>query len=885
MNWFLVGKNEKNTLTEVLDRLCDPGLGEEGRALAWSDLQKRHSSISVSSLIEAMGPWLQNNDMKVIECAIRVIVQLIEERELRNDEVASLAEFCAKMSLIPACTASALNALFVLLLRQQDEVQECATKLLLDGELHVSAFGHRARQKAWDILDQLCLHNNQEDGIRLANGIASALQGEKDPRCLLRGLRCTEHALSRNGNEEILYNAVSPYFPIAFLPPKNDPFRVTPERLRRALRRCLTATPYISYLATDAAIVLLLGDDEPAEPHEADEALILIATAYRWPTLSSDKKKTIKILAAVLSIATQRRVSEHNLTHCIQTLFFYSFDNVSAYLHAEPIAQLFSEIRPETIDGRFSVAIGIAIARGAGYIGWRYVFDALGNSLIDRVLRETEQNALCAALDTLVQLIDIPSPALYFVASADTPLIKHRSLLLEAFGPHETDYQRAGNLRLRGFAALARRGNIIDTSQVVQRLIYQLKSKPHQACAELVLARPTAALEVVDRIDHLSDCALLTLAPAEGIFDSAKFATLLGDEPSTQVLQGLRPYATRMTSSLVKRWLEHAAPDNDEYAAALAMVVTDLNNTATIQELAVMATRLYTQNPTSRPAVRVLEVLARQAQLSQDLLTQIARAGAEPAFDEASLTVLVAAFTMKKHRDLVLNSSSVLKTRWICAARAALASGDFLPAALDPLRAIQDSMIAALAANAIATIVGLPPLPGELIFWRQRLYAHLSPRLRDVAVSGSEPAATALLALARAAPRATLIADTYSFVDVALGSHAKLAAPFFYLLLDSTGETALDAIRPRLEAVLDKLIEILVVKDDNLISKNPRPKLDALRSIAKLAHLLPHSSLFPFRRKLATALRVPLDDRSREVRRLTALVRNDWLANFGGSIV
>lgn len=86
----------------------------------------------------------------------------------------------------------------------------------------------------------------------------TALDGEKDPRCLLRGLRLLsftlslysttqpEHSLAYGKLEESVdeaFDVLSCYFPIDFTPPPNDPYGISKEMLREELQEALTACP------------------------------------------------------------------------------------------------------------------------------------------------------------------------------------------------------------------------------------------------------------------------------------------------------------------------------------------------------------------------------------------------------------------------------------------------------------------------------------------------------------------------------------------------------------------------------------------------------------------------------------------------------------------
>jgi DNA repair/transcription protein MET18/MMS19 len=85
----------------------------------------------------------------------------------------------------------------------------------------------------------------------------TALDGEKDPRCLLRGLSLLsstislystqpEHSLAYGKLEESVdeaFDVLSCYFPIDFTPPPNDPYGISKEMLREELQGALMSCP------------------------------------------------------------------------------------------------------------------------------------------------------------------------------------------------------------------------------------------------------------------------------------------------------------------------------------------------------------------------------------------------------------------------------------------------------------------------------------------------------------------------------------------------------------------------------------------------------------------------------------------------------------------
>ena len=91
------------------------------------------------------------------------------------------------------------------------------------------------------------------DGSAFVRGYAQLVGGEKDPRNLLVLFGVARAFLTAwplpATEAEAMYNVLFCYFPISFRPPPDDPFGITPDDLKRALRACLAASPAFATMA------------------------------------------------------------------------------------------------------------------------------------------------------------------------------------------------------------------------------------------------------------------------------------------------------------------------------------------------------------------------------------------------------------------------------------------------------------------------------------------------------------------------------------------------------------------------------------------------------------------------------------------------------------
>ncbi|KAI0251711.1 ARM repeat-containing protein [Lactifluus subvellereus] len=111
------------------------------------------------------------------------------------------------------------------------------------------------RHIVFSIFDSLvALHRDvlKSMGDRFLSGYIALADGEKDPRNLMLAFaiaRVLAIEFDISTKFEDLFNIVFCYFPITFRPPSNDPYGITADDLKGALRSCLSASPLFGNLA------------------------------------------------------------------------------------------------------------------------------------------------------------------------------------------------------------------------------------------------------------------------------------------------------------------------------------------------------------------------------------------------------------------------------------------------------------------------------------------------------------------------------------------------------------------------------------------------------------------------------------------------------------
>jgi DNA repair/transcription protein MET18/MMS19 len=92
----------------------------------------------------------------------------------------------------------------------------------------------------------------QSLGAEFITSYIRMVDGEKDPRNLMLLFSIDRVILLEfdiSAHVEEMFDVTFCYFPIAFRPPPNDPYGISADDLKAALRGCLSATPLFAKMA------------------------------------------------------------------------------------------------------------------------------------------------------------------------------------------------------------------------------------------------------------------------------------------------------------------------------------------------------------------------------------------------------------------------------------------------------------------------------------------------------------------------------------------------------------------------------------------------------------------------------------------------------------
>ncbi|OBZ73673.1 MMS19 nucleotide excision repair [Grifola frondosa] len=210
-------------------------------------------------LVKVLGEYLTSEEdelrTKGVEFLSLVLGRCPSEKLNRQSVRVLVTFYCGKLedteTIVPALkglvSLTSLNAF-----TSSDAVE--VMKALI-AHVKMKALVQSQRFLVFTIVDTLVAR--QRDALKgmgkeFLCGYLYLAEGEKDPRNLLLAFAIARVLLIEfdiSSHVEDLFNITFCYFPITFRPPPNDPYGITTEDLKNALRACLHSTPSFGPLA------------------------------------------------------------------------------------------------------------------------------------------------------------------------------------------------------------------------------------------------------------------------------------------------------------------------------------------------------------------------------------------------------------------------------------------------------------------------------------------------------------------------------------------------------------------------------------------------------------------------------------------------------------
>ncbi|KAA1469065.1 ARM repeat-containing protein [Dentipellis sp. KUC8613] len=215
--------------------------------------------IKLLHVVQALGEYLtsEEDDLrnKGVEFLAAVVSKCPPEKFSRQSVNVLVNFFTSKLedteTIIPALKG--LLGLTPLPSFNSEDAEKVVRALF--AHVKMKALVQAQRYIVFSIIDSLMARHREalkKMGTEFISGYVNLADGEKDPRNLLVGFAISRVILVEfdvKSKIEDMFNITFCYFPITFKPPPDDPYGITSDDLKTALRNCLASTPLFGNLA------------------------------------------------------------------------------------------------------------------------------------------------------------------------------------------------------------------------------------------------------------------------------------------------------------------------------------------------------------------------------------------------------------------------------------------------------------------------------------------------------------------------------------------------------------------------------------------------------------------------------------------------------------
>ncbi|CAG8738736.1 10758_t:CDS:10, partial [Dentiscutata erythropus] len=232
---------------------------QEFDSIISSAVNELHNGQNLLSLVQSLGEFLTSEDSAIRAKGTRLLSSVLSEcpqEQINNSAANVLVDFyCERLS----DTTSVPDLIYGLRYLPQfgtfrDEHAIKVSKAIF-ANINVQSLQQIVRHEVLQILDILLhhhLHALKQLGPEFVLGYIQSMDGEKDPRNLLLAFSSIKLIIQEFDilpHVESLFEVTFCYFPITFKPPPDDPYGITADDLKVALRECLSATSHFSKFA------------------------------------------------------------------------------------------------------------------------------------------------------------------------------------------------------------------------------------------------------------------------------------------------------------------------------------------------------------------------------------------------------------------------------------------------------------------------------------------------------------------------------------------------------------------------------------------------------------------------------------------------------------
>ncbi|KIK61642.1 hypothetical protein GYMLUDRAFT_996292 [Collybiopsis luxurians FD-317 M1] len=218
-----------------------------------------NGTISLLNVVKALGEYLTSEEdslrTKGVEFLSAVLSRCPADKINRQAARVLTTFYCSKLedseTIVPALKG--LASLTKLPSSTSEDVPSILDAIF--EHVRMNGLVQSVRFQVFTIIDTLIARHREAMKAMNNNFLGryiALVEGEKDPRNLLVAFAIARVLLIEfniSDFVESLFNITFCYFPITFRPPPNDPYGITTDDLRQALRGCLNATPVFGPLA------------------------------------------------------------------------------------------------------------------------------------------------------------------------------------------------------------------------------------------------------------------------------------------------------------------------------------------------------------------------------------------------------------------------------------------------------------------------------------------------------------------------------------------------------------------------------------------------------------------------------------------------------------
>ncbi|KAG8686101.1 hypothetical protein FRC08_012745, partial [Ceratobasidium sp. 394] len=473
----------------------------------------------------SLGEYLTNDDGRIREEGVKLLSSTLarcQPGRITKQSTRVLVTFYREKIQDSDTVIPALDGLFTLCsLPSFGETEAVDTALSLTEHITMTAHVQSTRYVVFRIIDMLLakhLEALKSTPSFLPKYIKLA-EGEKDPRNLLIAFNIAkvitlEFDISSHVDD--LFDITFCYFPITFKPPPNDPYGITTEDLKSALRACLSATPRYGPLA----LPLFLEKLSATSPQTKRETLKTLS--FCLPA-----QHAIKIVNACL--ATTPTICSYTLERTIPFLIG-QFNDPDEASHRDPIlaalrdilhaardleegpcrdsATSFLEANKDATLGALTAGLKAKVSRGSALSG------LLQLASVQEVLSPEEMAFTVHNVNELLgadedELEDLRPIALEFLNAialvAPKPIEETTLPMLFAALPDRAPTRDADTERAKYWATLSALSALSMPSTLFEVLVIRLSTKLDLICASTPTDRESEAAYVLALLNTLTN--------------------------------------------------------------------------------------------------------------------------------------------------------------------------------------------------------------------------------------------------------------------------------------------------------------------------------------------------------------------------------------------